>query len=346
MQTDFQHLELEFFRLFQKTPDLVCVADKAGFFKIINDAVIEKLGYSKEELFSKPISSFIHPEDKELTSLRRSELLSGKALLNFQNRYLKKNAEVIWLHWTSIYFPDKEIVFAIAKDITETKLIEKEIEEQYRKFKNLALHFKTSLEKDRKYLALELHEELAQLASVVKMDIQWISENFPKMPLTGKKRLDHALAVSDSLINGLRRITYAISPNMLEDLGLNDTLKWLSEDFALMNGISCRYFCDYNVEELPHEIQLDFFRICQEALNNVSAHAKAASVKVQIRCIGENICLSIVDDGVGFFPAQVKKSSGLTSMKKRAASINGELTVNSEPGKGTQVCLSVRQPVH
>src|SRR5688500_12547546 len=142
MQPDPAHLELEFFPLFQKTPDLVCIADKAGFFKIVNDAVIEKLGYSEEELFSKPISSFIHPEDKELTSIRRSELLSGKALLNFQNRYVTKTGAIIWLHWTSIYFPDKEIVFAIAKDITEIKLIEKEVEEKYRKFQNLAIHFK------------------------------------------------------------------------------------------------------------------------------------------------------------------------------------------------------------
>ena len=344
MRTEADPIELEFFPLFQQTPDLVCVADKAGFFKIVNDAVVEKLGYSKEELLSNPIHSFIHPEDKLLTSNRRSELLSGKALVNFQNRYVTKSGEIIWLHWTSIYFPDKEIVFAIAKDITETKLIEREVEEKFRKFRNLATHFKSSIEKDRKYLAFELHEEFAQLAAVVKMDIHWFDDNFTEMPAHGRKRLDHALAVTDLLINGLRRVTYSISPPMLEDLGLDDTLKWLSEDFTALNGIPCNYDCDYPVELLSHEIQLDFFRICQEALNNISSHAKATRVSVSIRSMEEKVCLSIEDDGIGFLPEQAKKLSGLTNMKKRAASINGQLTVLSEPGKGTHVFLCVPQP--
>jgi signal transduction histidine kinase len=131
---------------------------------------------------------------------------------------------------------------------------------------------------------------------------------------------------------------------MLEDLGLNDTLKWLCEDFALLNRIQCRYHTNYDVALLPHEIQLDFFRICQEALSNVTLHAQATFVKVSIDSVEENIYLSIEDDGIGFVPEQVTRSSGLTNMKTRAASINGQLTIDSAPGKGTQVSLSVRQP--
>src|SRR6476660_9851388 len=98
---------------------------------------------------------------------------------------------------TSIYLPDKEVVLAIAKNITAKKQSELEVEEKYKKFKSLASHFKESLEKDRKYLAIELHEELAQLASVVKMDIDWVNEHSAGLPKETQERINHALAVSD-----------------------------------------------------------------------------------------------------------------------------------------------------
>src|SRR5688572_30739850 len=123
---------------FEMTPDLVCIADKDGYFKKVNRSVIKKLEYSQEELFSKPISSFIHPDDKEITRLKRQELINGNELINFQNRYITKRNKIIWLDWTSVYFPENEVVFAIAKDVTERKETEKEIEEKYVKFKSLA----------------------------------------------------------------------------------------------------------------------------------------------------------------------------------------------------------------
>ena len=119
---------------FEKTPDLVCVAGKDGFFKTVNPVVIKKLGYTGHELLSKPIPEFIHPEDKKLTEKNRTALLKGRVLHNFVNQYLTKKGETVWLEWTSEYFSESELVFAIAKDITKRKQAENDIEEQYKKF--------------------------------------------------------------------------------------------------------------------------------------------------------------------------------------------------------------------
>ena len=140
---------------FEHTPDLVCIADKEGFFKSVNQAVLNKLGYSKEELLSRPIFSFIHPEDKEITERTRGELFDNKPLLNFENRYITKSGDVIWLHWTSFYLPQNQSVFAIAKDITDKKKIEKSIEDKYLEYKNLANQFKDNIETDRQKFAVE-----------------------------------------------------------------------------------------------------------------------------------------------------------------------------------------------
>ncbi|MES2371084.1 MAG: PAS domain-containing sensor histidine kinase [Bacteroidota bacterium] len=329
---------------FEMTPDLVCIAGKDGFFKKVNRAVIDKLGYTEEELLAVPINSFVHPEDRDLTNKERSALHSGKLLINFENRYVAKQGGTIWLEWTSIYFPDDQIVFAIAKDITKKKEIEKEVEKTYEKFRSLTTHFKNSIEKDRKYLAVELHEELAQLASVVKMDVDWLRIKTPDLPDAARSRIEHASVIAGLLINTIRRINFSISPIMLEETGLDATLELHCREFSVLNGISCYFESDYEETDLSLEIQTDFFRICQEALSNIMLHAEAKNVLVSIKEIDNHICLSIIDDGNGFAMEQQEQTLGLISMRERANSINGELSIDSVPGKGTTITVTLVKP--
>ena len=139
-------------------------------------------------------------------------------------------------------------------------------------------------------------------------------------------------------------MSFAISPTMLDDLGLNATLKWHCREFSTLNGIPCLFESAYDEECLTNEIKVDFFRICQESLINIMYHAQASNVKISIEEIGEKIILSIVDDGKGFDISQTTQTSGLISMKKRTISINGQLTIQSEPGKGTRVSVTIAKP--
>ena len=114
--------DLELF--FESSPDLLCVAGADGYFKKINAAVIVTLGYTREELFSRPIDAFIYAEDREMTALRRKNLIAGIPLLNFDNRYVTKSGELVWLSWTSVPIAGKNLIFAIAKNISYKKKIE------------------------------------------------------------------------------------------------------------------------------------------------------------------------------------------------------------------------------
>lgn len=335
--------EFKISAFFEMTPDLVCIAGRDGYFKKVDQAVIEKLKYTEEELMARPISFFMHPEDKEFTLHKRSELLKGKSLINLQNRYITKTGDVLWLEWTSIYFSDDEVVFAIAKDITARKHLEIEIEEKYKKFKSLASHFKSSIEEDRKYLANELHQELAQLASVLKMDIDWLKKSGFELPPTSRARVEHASVISQLLIKTIRRLSFYISPNMLEHLGLNATLEWHCKEFSILNGIPCSFESSYDGADLTDEIRIDLFRICQEALMNSFSHAQASQVSVTIADTGKHIQLTVSDDGQGFEVGKHHRNPGLIRMRERAASINGELTIQSEVGKGTRICVSIEK---
>jgi signal transduction histidine kinase len=197
-----------------------------------------------------------------MTMQERAKLLDGVALTHLDNRYLTKDGRIVWLHWTSVYLPDKEAVFAIAKDITERKQAEKELEDKYLKFKGLAAHFKSSVEKDRKNFASELHEELAHLAAAIKLDIDWIGANTPGLFGLQKSKIEHASAILTLCINKIRKISFAISPYILDMLGLDKTLQSLCNEFAILNNTPCLFESAYTERDLTHEIKLDFFRIC------------------------------------------------------------------------------------
>src|SRR5688572_18009921 len=118
------NFEYELF--FELSPDLLCIAGYDGYFKKINAAVPKLLEYSLEELYARPINDFVYEEDKNTTAEVRGELIKAKPLRNFENRYVTKSGEIVWLSWTSQPVESDQLIFAIAKNITHKKKQEEE----------------------------------------------------------------------------------------------------------------------------------------------------------------------------------------------------------------------------
>jgi PAS domain S-box-containing protein len=146
--TDTFNLEL----FFDLSPDLLCVAGYDGYFKKINPTVSKTLGYSNEELFSKPIDSFIHPDDRDITSKKRGNIVKDNALHNFENRYVTKSGEIVWLSWTSMPIKSEQVVFAIAKIVTHKKKVEED--------RNTLLTDLTKINRDLKQLTYSTSHDL------------------------------------------------------------------------------------------------------------------------------------------------------------------------------------------
>lgn len=159
---------------FELSPDLLCIAGYDGYFKRINPTVSKTLGYTNEELFAQPINTFVHPEDKHITAMNRENLTKNKPLLNFENRYVTKNGEVVWLSWTSMPIESEQVVFAIAKNITHKKKQEDD--------RNALLASLTKLNQDLKNLTYttshDLRSPVLNLLSVFDMwDVSKIQDN-------------------------------------------------------------------------------------------------------------------------------------------------------------------------
>ncbi|HTE01907.1 MAG TPA: PAS domain-containing sensor histidine kinase [Mucilaginibacter sp.] len=146
--TDVFNLEL----FFELSPDLLCIAGYDGYFKKINSTVSRTLGYSNEELFARPIDSFVHIEDRDITARKRESIIKDIPLLNFENRYVTKGGEIVWLSWTSMPIKSDQVVFAIAKIITHKKKLEED--------RNALLTDLTKINNDLKQLTYSTSHDL------------------------------------------------------------------------------------------------------------------------------------------------------------------------------------------
>jgi PAS domain S-box-containing protein len=150
-QSNLTHMfNLEFF--FELSPDLLCIAGFDGYFKRINPTVSKTLGYTDEELFARPINDFVHPDDRYITERNRDGLRKNSPLLNFENRYVTKTGDVVWLSWTSMPIESEQVIFAIAKNITHKRKMDDD--------RNLQLANLTRVNNDLKHLTYTTSHDL------------------------------------------------------------------------------------------------------------------------------------------------------------------------------------------
>lgn len=284
--------DLDIGSLLSTTLDLICIAQRDGHFRQVNPVVLQRLGYSWDELKRMPILDLIHPDDRELTAVRRRELFEGKPLVNFRNRYLSKTGEVIWLDWTSVYMEEYDLVFAIARDVTERTLSELELEAGYARFRGLAAHFRNRMERDRRHLANHLHEQLAQLGASIKLDLEWLSLQLKPVDPAVQQRMQHVLTSSQVMINTIRNISNGIGTSILDDLGLEESLQWLCEECSIHGGSQANLHVSGEIEALAPELKLDLYRISQDVCRHFQQDCEHGQVAVRLEVAHNRVALS------------------------------------------------------
>lgn len=197
-------------------------------------------------------------------------------------------------------------------------------------------------EQEQARIARELHDELAQLLFALKMDVSWLREHLSPVPETARVRFDSMLGMLDEAVASTRRIAEDLRPLVLEDLGLVPGIEWLVQTFSQRTGAACSLKMEEGLE-LQEPYASAVFRVVQESLNNVAKHANATRVEVCMQREGHMLVLSVQDNGVGFLVTAARKprSLGLVGLRERVHLLQGEVTVSSEPGKGTRIEASI-----
>ena len=200
-------------------------------------------------------------------------------------------------------------------------------------------------EEEKARLARELHDELAQSLTALKMDAIWVRDHLPAGGQAAASKLEAMLAMLDTTVAATRRIAADLRPLLLDDLGLVAAVEWLVQSFNQRSGVVCSLSVDEEMA-LHEPYATAVFRILQEALANVGKHAKASKAAVAFERTDDAVTLVVSDDGQGFSPTGPRKpeSLGLMGLRERTRLLKGSMTIDSAPGSGTRI--AVRIPVH
>lgn len=320
------------------TPAVIYIKDPQGRYLLVNSRYEELFGVRYDRVRGKTDSDLLPPEVAAQFKRNDEHVLTQKGSLHFEERIPQKDGPHTYL---SVKFPIYEAsgsirgVCSIATDITALK----RAQEQLRRLSGSII---ANQEKERAGIARELHDELGQLLTALRMDAVWLQERFKQNDGKAAERAGAMCALIDTTIEEVRAMAIRLRPGVLDDLGLVDALEWYTSEFERRGSLACIFTHDA-VPPVADNIATAFYRIAQEALTNVARHARANRVEMELRINNGLLELTVSDDGVGFNPEELSDSEvlGLAGMRERAGLVGGTLTIQSQPEKGTVVRLSV-----
>ena len=315
-----------------------------GDILLANDALVRLLEYaSSEDLASGKVQRvYRDSRDRE----RLIELVQkNRRVTTFEIELLTKTGSVKTVLISATL--DEGLISGIIQDITERKWAEGGLRSATHRLQRLSRRLLEVQERERRAIARELHDEIGQILTAAKIDLQVILRS----PLSGDlpTRLEDNIAMLDRCLHQVRNLSLDLRPSMLDDLGLVAALRWQLERQAERVGFQACLIAEDLPERFDPDLETTCFRIAQEALTNISRHAQANNVEIELRICQPELLLTIRDDGVGFdvdralADATHGKSFGILGMQERVALLDGKLEINSEDKRGTIV--TVRLPL-
>lgn len=211
----------------------------------------------------------------------------------------------------------------------------------------LSAHVEAAREGERTRLAREIHDDLGQALTALKMDVAWLGRRLQAgstpLPDGTLERVNDMVALTDDVIQRVRRIASALRPGVLDDLGLVAALEWQASDFEARTGIACWFSASVERESFEPHVSTAVFRIVQEALTNVVRHAEASAVSVCLVESGNRLRCEVQDDGKGIQGDTVmaQRSLGLLGMRERARALGGTLLIGGRARHGTRLVLEL-----
>lgn len=322
--------------------------------------VLSKELFWSEETFrifgvDPPMSSFvlaetflqrIHPEDRP--GIEQGIKEAPKASVGYAKDYriVLPNGSIRYIH--DVIYPVANEVgqiverYGVVMDVTERTLAELERQRSFDQLRALTARVQNAREEERKRVAREIHDELGQALTAIKIDLSSLVHDFPP-EAQETKRIESISKVVDQTIKSVRRISTELRPGILDDMGLIAAVEWAAEEFEARTGTRCRLELLENDNSIDPDRATAIFRILQETLTNVARHANAACVYVRLFKEGGNIVLEVHDDGRGATEEQLSASGslGIHGMRERALLLGGELAIRGISSQGTTVLVRI-----
>jgi PAS domain S-box-containing protein len=334
--------ERKYRTLVEQAIDAIALYDANGKLLEVNTGAIELLGYSREELQEMSLKDVLTEEEITIRPVQYEVLKTGKSTVK-QRAMRKKDGTIVQTEVRSQQLPDGRFV-SVIRDLSDRIKAEEELKESYKAIRTLTDHLQKVREEERAHIAREIHDELGQQLTVLKMDVAWLNKKIDaadESPL--KLKMKELLSMLDGTVKTVRRISTELRPSLLDDMGLFAAMEWHLEDFSKRTGLKSSIVTGIEPEKLSEKIKTGLYRIFQESLTNVARHANATKIDVKAETNENNLVLCITDNGDGFDIAKIKstKTLGILGMQERSAMMGGQYTITTAPGKGTTIVVSV-----
>lgn len=317
-----------------------------GRYVYVNNRFAEIHGYTPEELLGKDHFLLTHPNQRKTIKKRTFKRLKGEYVpRQYEVRRLRKDRKIIWCETmtTRIQYKGKPAIMGNIIDISERKQVEEKLKISGERLRDLSAYLQSSREQERTSIAREVHDDLGQALTALKMDLFWLERRLPKdqKPLIEKtKSMEKVL---DAAIESIERIITALRPGILDDLGLGEAIEWQAGDFQNRTGVKCRINIDLADAAIGKEHSTAIFRIVQEALTNVARHANATIVDINLKMKAGELMLEVKDNGKGIPKKKIShpKSFGLMGIRERAHVLDGKSKIKASRNKGTSVTVVI-----
>ena len=338
--------------------DAIITINERGRIVEFNPAAQKMLGHGRAEVVGRELAEVLIPpswRDKHRSGLEHY-LASGEGPM------LGKRVEITAMRADGKEFPVELTITRVnldgppmftgfIRDISERKKAEKQLRDSREQLRALASYLQSVREEERSRIAREVHDELGQALTGLKMDLAWLDKKMVEVGDTEdlrqfEERLKELPGRVAAVIATVRKIATELRPPILDDLGLEAAIEWQIQEFEKRTGINCRFQSSLKQLNLDSDRATAVFRIFQETLTNVVRHANATQVNIYLKEEGDKLILEVQDNGRGLTGRELSgtRSLGLLGMRERATMLDGEVNIIGRQGKGTTV--GVRIPIH
>lgn len=260
---------------------------------------------------------------------------------------LKKGAtDYVLKHRLSRLVPSVQRALREAEERVERRRTAEQLRQSHEQLRALTMYLQHVREEERIRIAREVHDELGQALTGLKLQLSWMCSRLPRELKTVHEKARAMSAGIDETIQAVRRIATELRPGLLDTAGLIAALEWQALEFQKQTGIQCRFKSLVREILWDQDLNTAFFRIFQETLTNIIRHARATKVEVRFLATDSSLVLEVKDNGRGISESEINntKSIGLLGMRERAALLDGEVRLRGEPGKGTTVSVRIPRP--
>jgi PAS domain S-box-containing protein len=341
-------------RITDATPNLLYIYDVITNRSIyINPRATNILGYTHDQIKGFGSSFFqhvLHPDDTDIFESMQSSLENAAYKDIIEKEYRMKNVQGEWRWFSSRVVIFKKtsggqphLILGIAQDSTERKKAEEELNRSREQLRILLAHLQSVREEERTRISREIHDELGQSLTALKIDLSWLKKRLSRDQTLLIEKAQGMSQLIDLNIQTVKRISAELRPGLLDDLGLTAALEWQAEEFQNRNGIICQLIIEPDNLVMGKEISTAVFRIFQETLTNVARHAKSSRVRVRLTRRSDELILKVSDNGKGITMKQISSTAsiGLIGMKERVSFLGGTLSINGAKNRGTTVVVTI-----